>query len=81
MPDKKFLRCNVCNEIGPMKNKIIYLLALVGGILGFTFHLIWHSVLEISLFTFSAHIFNGIIHTLIGAIIGSLIGFSIKKKQ
>ncbi len=62
-----------------MKYKLI--IALVGGIAGFTFHLIWHFKLNIPLLFFSSHISTGIFHTIIGIIIGGLIGYFIEKKR
>lgn len=64
-----------------MKYKSLLLFTWIGGIVGLIFHLIWHNILGISLLTFASHIALGIIHTLIGAVIGALTGFLIKRKQ
>lgn len=63
-----------------MKYRLIFLFALVGGILGFISHLIWHFKLGIQLFIFSPHILTGIFHTVIGIIIGGIIGYIMHRK-
>lgn len=63
-----------------MKKNRIIVFAISGGILGFGFHLIWHSLLEINLFSVGSHIINGVIHTLIGIIIGVIVHLIISRK-
>jgi len=58
----------------------LFLFVVIGGILGFTFHLIWHSILNISLFSYSSHIINGIFHTVIGIITGIFVWYLLKRK-
>lgn len=53
-----------------MKYNSVFIFAAIGGILGFIFHLIWHFSLDIELFGFATHITWGVIHTVIGIIIG-----------
>lgn len=60
-----------------MKNKLEFLLAIIGCIVGFIFHLVWHFKLNIILFSFSSHIINGTIYTGIGGLVGLLIGYLI----
>ncbi len=63
-----------------MKYSLIFLFALVGGILGFIFHLIWHFKLGIELFVLSSHVLTGILHTVIGMIISVFVGYLVGRK-
>ena len=63
------------------KMKTTYLWILVGGIVGLSFHLRWHSVQGVSLFSFAPHVISGFTYTLIGAAIGLSIGYLIKGKK
>lgn len=53
-----------------MKYKSVLIFVVIGGILGFVFHLIWHFRIDIELFSFAPHIITGIIHTAVGMIMG-----------
>lgn len=54
------------------KSKIT-IFAILGGILGFAFHLTWHSSTGIDLFSIGPHAIQGTVYTLIGTIIGILL--------
>lgn len=56
-----------------MKNKLAFLLAIVGGIIGFLLHKKWHLARNLKLSTFSPHIILGIVSVLIGIVLGLLL--------
>ena len=63
-----------------MKIKLkIIIFVVFGGILGFAFHLTWHSFTGIDLFSIGPHAIQGTVYTLIGIIIGALLYLVIPK--
>lgn len=62
-----------------MKKSKIIIFAIFGGMLGFTFHLTWHSFTGVDLFSIGPHAIQGTVYTLIGIIIGVLLYLVIKK--
>lgn len=63
------------------KYKSLFLFVVVGGIVGFVFHLLWHFWFDIELFNFAPHIIRGIIHTAIGMLIGLLAWYLFNRKS
>lgn len=59
--------------------RTILLSGTIGGAIGLTYHVIWHGQKGISLFSFAPHIYLGALYTFVGAAMGLLIGFLIKK--
>lgn len=53
--------------------------AIIGGAVGFGFHLVWHYSTGTELFTFAPHNIQGTLFTIIGVIVGILISYSLRK--
>lgn len=64
-----------------IKYKSAFFFAAISGILGFVFHLIWHFMLNIELFSFAPHNLWGFIHTVIGIIIGIFAWYLLNRKS
>lgn len=64
-----------------MKFKLIFLFALIGGILGLTSHLIWHFRFNIELFNFGPHAITGTLYTIIGIIIGIFAWYLLNRRD
>ena len=64
-----------------MKYKSLLLFAVIGGIVGFIFHLIWHFRLGIELFSFAPHIIGGVVYTVAGIIIGIFLWYLLNRKS
>ncbi len=58
--------------------KIIF--PLVGGMLGFGIHLVWHFFMGIELFYYGSHVVSGVIYTLLGTTVGAVIYLVVRKK-
>ena len=63
-----------------MKKSRIIIFAIIGGVVGLSVHLLWHSLLSIELFTAGPHVTTGTIFTVVGIIIGAILYFLIPKK-
>lgn len=62
-----------------MKKLKITTFAILGGILGFAFHLTWHSFTGVNLLSIGPHAIQGTVYTLTGTIIGILLYLTIPK--
>lgn len=64
-----------------IEHKSVVLFAVIGGIIGFSFHLIWHIKYDVELFTIAPHNILGTLYTVIGAIIGIFVWYLVNKKS
>jgi hypothetical protein len=64
---------------GTKKSRIV-IFAIVGGIFGFSIHLAWHFSAGVNLLSTGPHAVQGIIHTLVGATIGTVLYVLIAKR-
>ena len=60
------------------KYKSVFLFAVIGGIIGFSFHVIWHCKSGIKLFNLAPHVVSGTVYTVIGVIVGVAISYLLK---
>ena len=64
-----------------MKYKSLFLFAVIGGIIGLIFHLIWHFKNRVQLFTFASHNIAGTLYILSGMIIGVFLWYLCNTKE
>ena len=64
-----------------MKKSRLIIFIIIGGILGFSIHLVWHLSAGINLFSAGPHVISGVVFTLIGMIIGIIFYFIIPNKK
>lgn len=63
-----------------MKKSRLIIFIIIGGILGFSAHLVWHLSTGVNLFSLASHVIQGVILALVGMIIGIIFYFIIPNK-
>lgn len=63
-----------------MKRARIIIFPLVGGVIGFGVHLVWHFLMGLELFYFGSHVVSGVVYTLTGMVLGIILYLAVSKK-